>query len=109
MARPGQAGAKPATDNSARVKDDHRHRERDETQELCRGEADEQTTLLAVRSCRVAQRALEEGPKHVADADRRSADANRRETGADNLCGSEIHRVTPCLELVKVDRVVEVQ
>ena len=74
-----------------RVEDDHRDGERHQAEKLGGGEADEQAALLAVGSRRVAQRALQERAEHIADADRGGADADRRETGADDLGGSEIH------------------
>src|SRR5574338_1730725 len=76
---------------STRVEDDHRHGEGDEAEKLGRRKADEQSALLAVGRGRVAQRALEERAEDVADADGGSADADRRETGTDDLSGSEIH------------------
>ena len=47
----------------------------------------------------IAERALEERAKHIADADGGSADANCRKTGTDDLSGSEIHVKTPLFEL----------
>ena len=73
------------------VEDDHRDGERHQAEQLGGGEADEQPALLAVGGRRVAQRALEERAEHVADADGGGADADRRETGTDDLGGSEIH------------------
>jgi hypothetical protein len=74
-----------------RVENDHGDRERDQAQKLGRGEADEQTALLAVGGCRVAQRALKERAEDVAHADCGGADADCGKTGTDDLCGSEIH------------------
>src|SRR5438270_870341 len=68
--------------------------------------------LLAVGGRRIAQRALDERAEDVADAERCGADADRRETGADDLGGSEIHDLNSSWKkgwLVKVDRVVDVQ
>ena len=76
---------------TARVEDDHRHGEGDQAEKLGGREADEQAALLAVGRGRVAERALEERAEDVADADGGGADADRRETGADDLCRSEIH------------------
>jgi hypothetical protein len=70
--------------------DEHRDGERHQPEKLGRGEADVQPALLAVRSRRVADGALEERAEHVADTGRGGPDANRRETGADELCRSEI-------------------
>src|ERR1700741_4864503 len=82
---------------STGVEDDHRHCEGDEAQKLGGREADEQAALLAVGSSRVAQRALKERTEYVADADGGSANANRRETGTDDLSGSEIHVKLLCV------------
>src|SRR5207248_4510862 len=73
------------------VEDDHRDRERHQSEKLGGGEADEQAALLAVGGGWVAKRALQERAKHIADARSSGADADRRETGTDNLGGSEIH------------------
>ena len=91
---------------STRVEDDHRNGERDEAEKLGGREADEQAALLAVRRRRVAKRALEERTEDVADANDGGANADRRETGTDDLCGSEIPVRN---SLVKVDCVVEIE
>src|SRR5215218_2688225 len=85
---------------STRVENDHRDGERDQAEKLGGREADEQAALLAVGSRGVAKRALKERTEDVADADGRCANADRRETGTDDLCGSEIHVKTPYLELI---------
>src|SRR5215203_1858030 len=95
---------------STRVENDHRHGEGDEAEKLRGREADEQTALLAVGSRRIAQRALEERTEDVAHADGSGANADRRETGTNDLCGSEIHvKLLGLNRLVKVDCVVEVE
>ena len=55
------------------------------------GKADEQSALLAVGSRGVAQRTLQKRTEHIADAGGGGTDTDRRETGTDNLGGSEIH------------------
>ena len=68
-------------------------------EKLGSGETDEQTALLAIGRSRVAKRALEERTEDIADTNGGSANADRRETGTDNLSGSEIHVITPWFEL----------
>src|ERR1051325_3375340 len=70
---------------------DDRERERDQAEQLGRGEADVETALLTVGGRGIADRALEERAEHIADADGGDADADRREAGADHFGGCEVH------------------
>ena len=87
LAQPSRA----AGTKSDGVQDDHGDGEGDQAEQLGRRETDEQPALLAIGSRRIAQRAVEELAEHETNADCGSARANRRETGANELCRSDIH------------------
>jgi len=54
-------------------------------------EADEQTTLLAVGSARVAQRAFQERTEHVTHTKGGHAHTDGGQTGTDELCCFCVH------------------
>jgi hypothetical protein len=72
-------------------KQDHGDDERQQAEKFGRGEADEQTTLLAVGGRRIAQSAFEELSEHIAHAQRGKARTDSSEASTDHLCGFSVH------------------
>src|SRR3569833_2264950 len=82
-------------ERSACEQQQKRDEQREDAERFGHGEAENQVRALALRSRRIAQRAVQELAEDHADADAGAALADGGETCADVLCCDWIHGETP--------------